>query len=88
MSKKSFVNRSVEDRAIDNPNNAAEEILALLGDSPYRGTCHNCVYYRGQPGLRCLRQKECFPETAVLWRGRKEELTYDFRDPKFVLAKS
>lgn len=84
MGKRSTVSRSVEDRVIEKSTNQAAQLLDYLTQ---RGPCHECVFYRSQPGLYCLRLGECYPETRVEWRGRVEGVCYEPQNTRHIVAK-
>lgn len=92
MSGKTYLSsRDVEERAINGMTERAREVLDGLDEAltfSQRGPCCYCVYHRNLPGLYCLRQSECFPETRVLWRGKVDGAKYGREQPKQVLARS
>lgn len=89
MPKKFIARRTIEERAINDSNFLAEqkqkEIMESFTQS--RGSCDMCVFYRNEPGLYCLRQTECYPETRVLWRQRVKGKRYGAVQPNQVLDK-
>jgi len=87
MGKTFNVSRSVESRVIGRPTQQAGYLLDQLDARGRQGPCENCVFYRGQPGLYCLRYGDCFPETKVLWRERVEGVTYGHQDTRCILEK-
>lgn len=89
MGKKFLSSRPIEDMATNGPNFLAEEKKReLMEVFQIRGTCDMCVFYRNEPTLYCTRQRDCYPETRVLWRGRIEGKQYGVVQPNSVLSRS
>lgn len=72
MAKRYLMSRPIEEMATNGLNDQAEDIQKEIMEAymPGRGSCDTCVFYRNVPGLYCHRQRECYPETRVLWRKR------------------
>lgn len=89
MGKRFFSRRPIEELATNGINRQAEGIQKEIIESymPSRGSCDMCVFYRNEPGLFCLRQRDCYPETRVLWRKRVEGKPYKSIQPNMILSK-
>ena len=87
MGKRFFSHRPIEEMATNGYNHRAEDIQKEILESymPGQGSCDLCVHYRNQPGLYCHRQRECYPETRVLWRGRVDGKGYGLIQPSMIL---
>lgn len=90
MGKRFFSRRPIEEAATNGYNHQAVDLQKEILESfmPGRGSCDLCVFYRNEPGLYCLRQRECYPETRVLWRKKVEGKSYSSVQPQMILVKN
>ena len=90
MSKRFFSRRPIEEAATNGYNHQAADIQKEILESfmPGRGSCDLCVFYRNEPELYCLRQRDCYPETRVLWRKKVEGKSYRSVQPQTVLVRN
>lgn len=90
MGKRFFSRRPIEELATNGLNDQARDIQKEILESfmPGRGSCDICVFYRNEPRLYCLRQRQCYPETRDLWRKRVEGKRYKSIQSNKVLARN